>query len=111
MVAYLTGPDEGPKSVSAVSNWNKKIISISTNKMNVEFISDEFIEYKGFSAHIHFTPFPNKECDYWLDMDKKIFKSPNYPQTYHNSKKCRWLIIAGQDYHITLDFIDFYVST
>ena len=77
--------------------------------MNVEFISDEFIEYKGFSAHIHFTPFPNKECDYWLDMDKKIFKSPNYPQTYHNTKKCNWLITVHHDSHLSLNFIELYV--
>ena len=109
MVAYFTGPDEGPKSESAVSNWDKKIISISTNKMIIEFKSDDSWESKGFSANIHFTPIPNKECDSWLDMSKKIFKSPNYPQTYHNNKKCSWLITVDPDYHITLNFIDLYV--
>ena len=41
LVAHLTGPDEGPKSESAFSNWNRKIISTSTNRMNVEFIADD----------------------------------------------------------------------
>ena len=109
LVAYLTGPDEGPKSVSAVSNWNKKIISISTNKMNIEFRSDDVREKKGFSANIYFTSIPNKECDSWLDMDKKIFKSPNYPQPYHDSRNCTWLITVEHDYHITLDILEFYV--
>ena len=77
--------------------------------MNVEFISDEYLEYKGFSAHIHFTPFPNKECEYWLDMDKKIFKSPNYPQTYQNTKICHWLITGHHDSHLSLNFIELYV--
>ena len=105
----MTGPDKGPKSESAVSNWDKKIISISTNRMIIDFKSDDFLENKGFSANIYFTPIPNKECDSWLDMSKKIFKSPNYPQTYHNNKKCSWLITVDHDYHITLNFIDLYV--
>ena len=109
MVAYLTGSDTGPKSEYAHSNWDKKIISISTNRMNIDFKSDDFMETKGFSANIHFTPIPNKECESWLDMDKKIFKSPHYPQTYHNNKKCSWLITVDHDYHITLNFIDLYV--
>ena len=105
----MSGPDAGPKSESAVSNWDKKIISISTNRMNIDFKSDDFMEFKGFSANIHFTPIPNKECESWLDMDKKIFKSPNYPQTYYNNKKCIWLITVDHYYHITLNFIDLYV--
>ena len=109
MVAYLTGTDVGPKSESATSNWDKKSISISTNKMIIEFRSDDYVEYKGFSANIYFTPIPNKECESWLDMNKKIFKSPNYPQTYHNSKKCSWLITVDHDYHITLNFFELYV--
>ena len=109
MIAYLTGPDEGPKSESAISNWKKKIISSSTNKMNIEFKSDDMLEYKGFSANIYFTPIPNKECQSWLDINKKLFKSPNYPQTYHNSMKCNWLITVDHDYHITLNFNKFYV--
>ena len=110
LVAYLTGSDAGPKSELPLSNWDKKIVSISTKQMNIEFKSDNFLEDKGFSANIYFTPFPNKECESWLDMDKKIFKSPNYPQTYHNSiMKCSWLITVDHYYHITLNFIEFYV--
>ena len=108
-VAYLTGPDVGPISKVSNGNWNKKIISISTNQMNIEFKSDDFEQWRGFSANIYFIPISNKECESWLDMNKKIFKSPNYPQTYHNSKKCSWLITVDPDYHITLDFFDFYV--
>ena len=110
MIAYLTGPDKGPKSELIVSNWNKKIISISTNKMNIEFKSDDLWKNKGFSTNIFFTPIPNKECESWLDMNKKILKSPNYPQPYHNSKKCSWLITVDHDYHITLNIIELYVG-
>ena len=109
MVTHLTGPDKGPKSESAVSNWDKKIISSSTNKMHIEFKSDDTLEYKGFSANIYFTPIPNKECESWLDMNKRTFKSPNYPQTYHISMKCSWLITVDHDYHITLDLLELYV--
>ena len=105
----MTGSDIGPKSKSVQSNWDKKVISISTNKMNIEFKSDDFEEWQGFSAKIYFSPIPSKECESWLDMNKKIFKSPNYPQPYHNSKKCSWLITVDHDYYITLDFFEFYV--
>ena len=104
----MTGADLGPRSELASSNWDKKIISTSTKKMKIEFKSDEAGQYKGFSAKIHFSPIPNKECESWIDMTKKIFKSPNYPQSYH-AKKCHWLITVDLDSHITLNFIELYV--
>ena len=109
LVEHLTGPDLGPKSESAISNWDKKIISSSTNRMNIEFKSDDELEYKGFSANIYFTPFPNTDCESWLDMNKKTLISPNYPQTYDYSFKCSWLITVVHDYHITLDVSRFNV--
>ena len=123
MIAYLTGSDVGPKSESILSNWNKKIISSTANKMIIEFKSDDIRTYKfhyylpelvlkfnkGFSASIYFTPVHIKNCESWLDMNKRIFKSPNYPQTYHTSMKCTWLITVDYDYHITLDFTELYV--
>ena len=105
MVAYLSGSDAGPKFVDATSNWDKKSISSSTNKMNIEFKSDDFWEAKGFSANIQFTPITSEECESWLDMNKKTLKSPNYPQLYHNSRECRWLITVDHDNHITLNFV------
>ena len=71
LIAYLTGPDLGPKSKLAFSNWDKKIISVSTNQMDIEFISDDLMENKGFSANIYFTPI--SKCESWLDMKKKRF--------------------------------------
>ena len=109
LIAYLTGPDRGPKSELAPSNWNKKIISSSTNKMNIEFKSDGVEEYKGFSANIYFAPIPNKECESWLDMNKKTLKSPKYPLTHDYSIKCSWLINVDHDYHLTLDVSQFHV--
>ena len=104
MVAHLTGPDAGPKSEAVTSNWDKKIISISTNKMNIKFNSDDYLEAKGFFANIYFTPLPSNECNSWLDMDQKTLKSPNYPQLYHTNKTCHWLISVHHDSHITLNF-------
>ena len=109
LIVHLTGLDTGPKSEYALSNWNKKIVSISTNRMSIEFGSDDVVEYKGFSAKIYFTPFPNKKCESWFDNNKKIFKSPNYPQAYDYSIKCSWLITVDHDQHITLDVTEFYV--
>ena len=77
--------------------------------MMIEFRSDDDREYKGFSLNIYFTPLPNKECESWLDMNKKTFKSPNYPQTHDYSIKCSWLITVDHDYHLTLDVTEFYV--
>ena len=108
-MAHLTGPDVGPKSESLQSHWDKKIISSSTTKMNIQFKSDDLYHMKGFSAKIYFTPIPNKYCESWLDMNKKIFESPNYPQPYHNSMKCSWLITVDHDYHIILNFTELYV--
>ena len=105
----MTGSDTGPKSEYAHSNWDKKIISISTNRMNIDFKSDDVMEWKGFSANIYFTPIPNIECQSWLDMNKKIFKSPNYPELFHNNKKCSWLITVDHDHHITLIFSELHV--
>ena len=110
MVAYLTGPDSGPRSTYSFSNWNKRIISVST-KMNIEFKSDDAWEYKGFSAIIYFIPILNKECESWLDMKKKILNSPNYPQEHHRSIKCNWLITADHDSYITLNFLELYVRS
>ena len=104
----MTGPDRGPKSESPFSNWNKKIISISTNRMTIEFKSEGLLKNIGFSANIYFTTIPNKECESWLDMKKKIFRSPNYPETY-TSKKCSWLITVEHENHVTLNLIDLYV--
>ena len=111
LVSYLTGLDRGPRSEfnSIASNWDKKFISISTNRMSIDFKSDDIGKNIGFSAIIYFTPIPNKECDSWLDMNKKILISPNYPQTHHYSMKCIWLITVDHDYHITLDLSELYV--
>ena len=105
----MTGSDSGPRSEIASSNWDKKVISISKNEIIIEFKSDDFWEDRGFSAKISFTPIPNKECEPWLNITKKIFRSPNYPQTYHISNKCYWLITVDHDSHITLNFIEFNV--
>ena len=109
LVAFLTSTDRGPSSKLDISNWNKKIISSSTNRINIEFNSDDIWKNIGFSANIYFKQFPKKECESWLDMNKKTFKSPNYPQTYHNTKKCSWLITVDHDNHITLHVGEFYV--
>ena len=109
LVAYLTGPDNGPKSECVYCNWEKKTISISTNKMYIEFKSDDSWRNMGFLANIYFTPVPNKECESWLDMNKKTLKSPNYPLAYSNSLNCTWLITVDQNCHITLDVTEYYV--
>ena len=109
MISRLTGSDEGPKSLSVVSNWDKKIISSSRNKMMVEFRSDNFWEYTGFSAFIQFTQL-NSECKSWLDMNNKTLQSPNYPNFYHTNTSCNWLITVRHGFHIEFKFHEFNVS-
>ena len=114
LIAYLTGPDLGPKFVHVFSNWNKKIISISTNRMNIEFKSDDgglgFSDGHGFSANIYFKPVSSKDCESWLDMNKRTFISPNYPKTYYyTDMKCSWLMTVEHNYYITLNFFESYV--
>ena len=109
LVAYLTGPDAGPKSEAVTSNWDTKIISISTNKLKITFKSDDYLEAKGFSANIVFTHISSNECKSWLDLNKKILKSPNYPQLYHTNMTCHWLITVHHNSHITLNITGTYV--
>ena len=98
----MSGPDDGPKSKGDTSNWEKKIISSSSNKMMVEFKSDDTLQYTGFSMSIQFTPFQNDLCESCLDKEQKTLKSPHYPKSYGNNVTCNWIITAHHKFHITL---------
>ena len=90
-------------------NWQKKIISSTSNKMLVVFRSDDldqtFEEYYGFSTSIHYSPLPRKECEAGLDMTKNTIQSPKYPDSYDNNLACKWLISVPHGSHITLKFL------
>ena len=113
VIASLTGPDSGPfihmnnAIHSHYSPWQKKIISSTSNKMLVEFRSDDFMQLDGFgfSTSIHYSPLPRKECEAGLDMTKKTIQSPNYPDSYENNLSCKWLISVPHGSHITLKFL------
>ena len=109
LITKLTGSDTGPKSEYSYSNWKKKIISSSTNKIIIMFKSDNLYAYKGFSANILFSPVPSEKCKSWLDMNKKTFASPNYPKSYQSNMKCSWLITVGYHNHITLNILELHV--
>ena len=105
-------PDNGPLCYDDChENWQKKIISSTSNKMLVVFRSDDldqtFEEYFGFSTSIHYSPLPSKECQKGLDMTKKTIHSPKYPNSYDNNLACKWLISVPHDSHITLNFLEF----
>ena len=106
MIANLTAPDAGPQSEHSSSNWQKKIISSSSNNMLVKFKSDHvrnshLVEFAGFSASIYYSP---KECQASLDMTKKTIQSPNYFDSNDNHLSCKWLISVPYGLHITLIF-------
>ena len=107
MISNLTGPDLGPRSQSYQSNWDTKIISSSSNKMMVEFITDDKWEFRGFDAAIDYLPVPSQQCELWLDMNVKMIKSPNYPNSYDNNILCKWLITVQHGFYITLNFQEF----
>ena len=79
--------------------------------MLVEFRSDDVTEKTGFSASIHYSPLPSKECEKGLDMTMKMIQSPNYPDFYDNNLSCKWLISVPYGSHITLKFLHFDVIT
>ena len=106
----MTGTDKGPKSQISYSNWEKKIISGSTNKIMVEFKSDDTLEYTGFSLNIQFSPLKNEMCESCLDLEEKTLKSPNYPNSYGNNISCNWLITAQHGFYITLNLLEFDVK-
>ena len=110
VIASLTGQDNGPESDFSSSYWQRKIISSSSNSMLVEFRSDDVNEEIGFSAFIHYSPLPNKQCEKGLDMTMKTLQSPNYPDSYDNNLVCKWLISVPHGSHITLKFLQFDVS-
>ena len=105
----MTGTDKGPKSQISYSNWEKKIISSSSNMMMVEFKSNDKIEWTGFSLNIQFTPLESHMCQSCLNMEEKTLKSPNHPKSYGNSVSCNWLITAEHGLHITLKLQEFEV--
>ena len=109
MIASLTSLDFGPQSYYSKSNWQKKIISSSSNNMLVEFRSDNVIEEIGFSSSIYYSPLPSKECEKGLDMTMKTIQSPNHPDMYDNNLACKWLISVSHGSHITLEFLQFNV--
>ena len=110
MISRLTGPDKGPKSQYVNSNWEKKIISGSSNKMMVEFKSDDTVEETGFSLSIQFTPFQNDVCQLCLDMKQKTLNSPNHPNLYGNNVTCDWIITAQYGLHIKLELQELNVN-
>ena len=106
VIASLSGPDIGPiSSFSFWSRWHKKIISSTSNKMLVEFRSDDVDEREGFSTLIRYSPLPSKDCEVGLDMTKKTIQSPNYPDSYDNNLSCKWLISVPHGSHIILEFL------
>ena len=62
LISRLSGPDTGPKSQYVYSNWEKKVISGLSNKMMIEFKSDDIQEDTGFSLNILFAPLQNEIC-------------------------------------------------
>ena len=110
VIASLTGSDFGPISSEwpyEHSRWQKKIISSTSNKILVEFRSDDANELDGFSAFINYSPLPSKECEKGLDMTMKTIQSPNYPNSYNNNLSCKWLISVPHGSHMTLKFLEF----
>ena len=106
LIANLTSSDDGPLNHTIhMSYWKKKIISSTSNKMLVEFRSDDVKEGGGFSASIHYSPLPSKDCEIGLDMTKKTIQSPNYPESYDNNLSCKWLISVPHGSHIILEFL------
>ena len=107
MIASLYGTDYGPRSNYAGSYWQTKTISSTSNNMLVEFRSDGHLEDLGFSASIHYSPLPRKECKNGLNMTMKTIQSPNYPDSYDNNLACKWLISVPYGSYITLNFLQF----
>ena len=109
LISRLTSSDDGPKLNITQSNWDKKIISSTSNKVLIEFRSDDKVQHAGFLASIQFTQ-QQSECESWLDMKQRNLSSPNYPNIYNNITSCEWLIIVTQGHYIELKFQEFNVS-
>ena len=107
----MNGLDRGPKSqfINRPCNWEKKIISSSGHRMMIEFQSDDSVEWSGFSAFISYHEMQSENCNSWLNLNVGTLKIPDYPNSYHNTISCKWLITVKHGYYISLKFIDFEV--
>ena len=111
MLARLSGPDLGPKSIYEKSHWEYKVIASPTKELLVEWITDDGDwGGKGFSATIHYTLLQNKNCESWMNKNNQMLLSPNYPNSYGNDIFCNCLITVDSKSHIKLDFLEFHVS-
>ena len=75
--------------------------------MMIEFQSDDSLEWSGFSASISHHGIQSEDCNSWLNMNEGTLKTPDYPNSYHNTISCKWLITVKHGYYISLKFIDF----
>ena len=76
----------GDKDISS----HKRTISSSGKDMLVQFLTDDYLTARGFSASFNYVPI-DPDCANWLNLTEQLFKSPDYPKVYY----CSWVITGS----------------
>ena len=44
-------------------------------------------------------------CQYWLNENSGVLKSPNHPSYYDLNLNCKWILKADQGFYVNLELI------
>ncbi|XP_040184665.1 embryonic protein UVS.2-like [Rana temporaria] len=77
----------------------------TTNKMLLEFVSDNSTEATGFKAS-----YSTVSCGSVLSNPTGTFSTPNYPSNYPNYMDCTWVVTAPIGYQVSVNVTDFSVE-
>ncbi|CAM9531973.1 unnamed protein product [Lampetra fluviatilis] len=72
----------------------------------VHFLSDPFVEDRGFAARYVFT-----DCGGLQIAESGEISSPNFPAPYGNKNRCAWILEAPLGHTITLTFTTFHLES
>ena len=106
-ISIYDGPDLQSSPISKLGesfNDYKKSFSSSGYHMLVQFVTDHFAAWYGFSAKIHYTQI-NPICKDWLNITARYLTSPDY-----TTLDCSWVITASIGSTISIQFYTFEVN-
>ena len=72
--------------------------------MLVQFVTDDYLTYSGFSAKIHYRPI-HPICKDWLNINSGYLTSPD-----NLTQGCSWVITASLSSTISIQFNTFEVK-
>ncbi|XP_050313173.1 cubilin-like isoform X2 [Anthonomus grandis grandis] len=103
-VQVFNGRDDTYQELAKLCHEKKTVKLTSTgNEMFVRFKADYSYQGNGFSAFYMTTP---TTCGGEMSAPHGSIYSPNYPKNYNLNETCEWLITAGENHVVELNFQD-----